>query len=165
MNVDTDSDGISDLDDEDNTVFYSTENSQYRVDSIYGNKLSTLNFKVNELTYYLSNLDPNNNFETNSKYYSSDDFLSRGFYGKKLYDGQIKLDFNEVRLNYKIDDPKTEDLDETKIIETRLTPRLRIPLDIEFFQSKIMTKRIKKFFKSIDFSNYLWFYSSNHRFL
>ena len=85
MDIDTDSDGISDLDDEDNTVLYPTENSQYRVDSIYGNRLSTLNFKVNELTYYLSNLDPNNNFETNSKYYSSDDFLSRGFYGKKLY--------------------------------------------------------------------------------
>ena len=115
-----------------------------------------MNFKVNELTYYLSNLDPNNNFETNSKYYSSDDFLSRGFYGKKLYDGQIKLDFNEVRLNYKIDDPKTEDLDETKIIETRLTPRLRIPLDIEFFKVRLLTKRDQKNFSNQqDFSNYL----------
>ena len=156
LDIDTDSDGISDLDDEDNTISYPTENSQYRVDSIYGNRLSTLNFKVNELTYYLSNLDPNNNFETNSKYYSSDDFLSRGFYGKKLYDGQIKLDFNEVRLNYKMDDPKTEDLDETKIIETRLTPRLRIPLDIEFFQSKIIDKEgSKNFSNQQDFSNYL----------
>ena len=156
LNVDTDSDGISDLDDEDNTVVYPTENSQYRVDSIYGNRLSTLNFKVNELTYYLSNLDPDNNFETVSKYYSSDDFLSQGFYGKILYDDQLHLDFNEVRLNYKIDDPKTEDVDETKIIETRLTPRLRIPLDIEFFQSKIIDKEgSKNFSNQQDFSNYL----------
>ncbi len=156
LDVDTDNDGISDLDDEDNTVLYSTENSQYRVDSIYGNRLSTMNFKVNELTYYLSNLDPNNNFETGSKYYSSDDFLSQGFFGKTLYDDQLQLDFNEIRLNYKIDDPKTDDIDETKTIETRLTPRLRIPLDIEFFQSKIIDKEgSKNFSNQLDFSNYL----------
>ena len=156
LNVDTDSDGISDLDDEDNTVFYSTENSQYRVDSIYGNRLSNLNLKVNELTYYLSNLDPNNNFETSLKYFSSDDFLSKGFYGKTLYDDQFQLDFNEIRLNYKTDDPKTDDIDETKTIETRLTPRLRIPLDIEFFQSKIIDKEgSRNFSNQLDFSNYL----------
>ena len=156
MNVDTDSDGISDLDDEDNTVFYSTENSQYRVDSIYGNRLSNLNLKVNELTYYLSNLDPDNNFETSLKYFSSDDFLSQGFYGKTLFDDQFQLDYNEIRLNYKTDDPKTDDIDETKTIETRLTPRLRIPLDIEFFQSKIIDKEgSKNFSNQLDFSNYL----------
>ncbi|MAU89498.1 MAG: hypothetical protein CMC40_06285 [Flavobacteriaceae bacterium] len=156
LNVDTDSDGISDLDDEDNTVFYSTENSQYRVDSIYGNRLSNLNLKVNELTYYLSNLDPDNNFETSLKYFSSDDFLSKGFYGKTLYDDQFQLDFNEIRLNYKTDDPKTDDIDETKTIETRLTPRLRIPLDIEFFQSKIIDKEgSRNFSNQLDFSNYL----------
>ena len=156
LNVDTDSDGISDLDDEDNTVFYSTENSQYRIDSIYGNRLSNLNLKVNELTYYLSNLDPDNNFETSLKYFSSDDFLSKGFYGKTLYDDQFQLDFNEIRLNYKTDDPKTDDIDETKTIETRLTPRLRIPLDIEFFQSKIIDKEgSKNFSNQLDFSNYL----------
>ena len=156
LNVDTDSDGISDLDDEDNTVVYSTENSQYRVDSIYGNRLSNLNLKVNELTYYLSNLDPDNNFETSLKYFSSDDFLSKGFYGKTLYDDQFQLDFNEIRLNYKTDDPKTDDIDETKTIETRLTPRLRIPLDIEFFQSKIIDKEgSRNFSNQLDFSNYL----------
>ena len=156
LNVDTDSDGISDLDDEDNTVFYSTENSQYRVDSIYGNRLSNLNLKVSELTYYLSNLDPDNNFETSLKYFSSDDFLSKGFYGKTLYDDQFQLDFNEIRLNYKTDDPKTDDIDETKTIETRLTPRLRIPLDIEFFQSKIIDKEgSRNFSNQLDFSNYL----------
>ena len=156
LNVDTDSDGISDLDDEDNTVFYSTENSQYRVDSIYGNRLSNLNLKVNELTYYLSNLDPDNNFETSLKYFSSDDFLSQGFFGKTLFDDQFQLDFNEIRLNYKTDDPKTDDIDETKTIETRLTPRLRIPLDIEFFQSKIIDKEgSRNFSNQLDFSNYL----------
>ena len=156
LNVDTDSDGISDLDDEDNTVFYSTENSQYRVDSIYGNRLSNLNLKVNELTYYLSNLDPDNNFETSLKYFSSDDFLSQGFSGKTLFDDQFQLDFNEIRLNYKTDDPKTDDIDETKTIETRLTPRLRIPLDIEFFQSKIIDKEgSRNFSNQLDFSNYL----------
>ena len=117
LNVDTDSDGISDLDDEDNTVFYSTENSQYRVDSIYGNRLSNLNLKVNELTYYLSNLDPDNNFETSLKYFSSDDFLSKGFYGKTLYDDQFQLDFNEIRLNYKTDDQKLMILMKQKLLK------------------------------------------------
>ena len=128
MNVDTDSDGISDLDDEDNTVVYSTENSQYRVDSIYGNRLSNLNLKVNELTYYLSNLDPDNNFETSLKYFSSDDFLSQGFFEKTLFDDQFHPDFNEIRLNYKTNDPKTDDIDETKTIETRLTQGLEFHL-------------------------------------
>ena len=85
--------------------YFNPENSQYRVDSIYGNRLSNLNLKVNELTYYLSNLDPDNNFETSLKYFSSDDFLSKGF--------TEKLD-DEIRLNYKTDDPKTDDIDETK---------------------------------------------------
>ena len=156
LNVDTDNDGISDIDDIDNSVLYSSENSQYRVDSIYGNRLSSLNLKVKELTYYLSDLDPNNNFETSSKFYSSDDFLSQGFYGKTLHDDELQLNFNELRLNYKVDDPKTEDIDETQIIETRLTPRLRIPLDISFFQSKIIDKEgSKNFSNQQDFSNYL----------
>ena len=62
----------------------------------------------------------------------------------------------EIRLNYKTDDPKTDDIDETKTIETRLTPRLRIPLDIEFFQSKIIDKEgSRNFSNQLDFSNYL----------
>ena len=44
----------------------------------------------------------------------------------------------KLLLYYEEDDPATEDVDETTQIETRLTPRIRVPLDTDFFQEKIL---------------------------
>ena len=41
-------------------------------------------------------------------------------------------------INFKDDDPETLDIDERNKIQTRLSPRIRVPLDIGFFQSKII---------------------------
>lgn len=133
---DSDGDGILDDTDTDNQG-YDAENRVYEVDSIYGNRTSPVHIKVSELTYYLSSLDPENNFETSSPYYSDRDFYAEGFYDAVLFDAPYTLDFNELRFNYAEDDPDTEE-DETTQVETRLTPRLRIPLAIDFFQEKIM---------------------------
>ena len=138
LSEDTDGDGINDLEDQDNTIKYEAENSVYRVDSIYGNKLSTFNLKVKELTYYLNSLDPSNNFESNINYFSSQDFYKEGFVGETLFDDYIKLNLSELRFNYEEDDSLTLDVDETQIIENRLSPRIRIPLDPSFFQKKIL---------------------------
>ena len=43
-----------------------------------------------------------------------------------------------MRFNYKEDDPDTEDIDETQQVETRLTPRIRVPLDPKFFQRFVL---------------------------
>ncbi len=137
LDTDSDGDGISDLTDTDNAS-YDSENKVYSVDSIYGNKSTQFNFKVTELTYFFSDLDPYDNFESIKPYYSQRDYYEEGFIGKVLADYPYQLDFNEIRYNYKEDDPETESIDETKLVETRLTPRLRIPLDNSFFQEKIL---------------------------
>ena len=58
--------------------------------------------------------------------------------GATLFDGRIKLNFDEIRFYYNEDDPDTPDIDETTQVENRLTPRLRIPLDPNFFQEKLI---------------------------
>jgi len=86
----------------------------------------------------LSPLDPLQNFERNKQYYSNTDFFEQGFVGAKLCDTPYSLNFDELRFNYKEDDPETEDVDERNKVQTRLSPRIRVPLDIDFFQTKII---------------------------
>lgn len=136
LDQDSDGDGILDANDTDNNA-YDAENRVYEVDSIYGNSTTPVHLKVSELTYFLNPLDPDNNFESTNPYFSDRDFYAEGFYEAVLFDAPYTLDFNELRFNYAEDDPDTED-DETTQVETRLTPRLRIPLDIAFFQEKII---------------------------
>ena len=86
----------------------------------------------------MSPLDPLQNFERNKQYYSNTDFFEQGFVGAKLCDTPYSLNFDELRFNYKEDDPETEDVDERNKVQTRLSPRIRVPLDIDFFQTKII---------------------------
>ena len=63
LSSDSDGDGILDDVDLDNST-YDSQNNVYQIDSIYGNREATFNIKVHELTYFISTLDPDNNFET-----------------------------------------------------------------------------------------------------
>jgi hypothetical protein len=137
LSDDSDNDGILDLIDTDSSSF-EYENNIYEIDSIFGNREATFNIKVYELTYFLSPLDPLQNFERNKQYYSNTDFFEQGFVGSKLCDIPYSLNFDELRFNYKEDDPETEDIDERNKVQTRLSPRIRVPLDIDFFQNKII---------------------------
>ena len=137
FDADSDGDGIPDNEDTDNSGYDAGDNF-YEIDSIFGNRASSFNLKVTELTYHFSTLDPNNNFETPTGYFSGRDFYEEGFTGRSLYDGPFQLDFEEVTFNYTEDDPETPDIDETTLVETRLSPRLRIPLDTSYFQEKIL---------------------------
>jgi hypothetical protein len=137
LSSDSDGDGILDhLDNENDS--YISENKVYQIDSIYGNKEATFDLKIYELTYYLNDLDASNNFETSQIYYSNRDYFEEGFYGTTLFDDNINLNLEEVRFNYVEDDPETLDIDEITQVETRLTPRFRIPLDPQFFQEKLI---------------------------
>ena len=138
LSADTDGDGINDLEDTDNSILYPSENSVYKVDSIFGNKSASFDFKVYELKYFLNSLDPNNNFESKINYFSSQDFYENGFVGEILHDARINLNLEEVRLNYQRDDSLTIDIDERKTIENRYSPRLRVSLNPSFFQKKIL---------------------------
>ena len=84
LDVDSDGDGIFDHDDNDNQN-YDSENRVYEIDSIYGNRNSEFNLQVHELTYYLNNLDSNDNFESAQIYYSNRDYYEEGFIGETLF--------------------------------------------------------------------------------
>ena len=139
LSSDSDGDGILDHNDEDNES-YQNENREYEIDSLYGNREATFNLKVYELGAFLNNLDPLNNFETTQAYYSSQNYYEDGFSRATLFDERVSLNFEEIRINFKEDDPETPDVDETTQVETRLSPRLRVPLDISFFQENIIDK-------------------------
>ena len=137
LSSDSDGDGILDHNDDENEG-YDSDNMVYQIDSIYGNRNAEFNLQVYELTYFLNDLDPNNNFASSQTYYSNRDYYEEGFVGATLFDNTISLNFDELRFNYTEDDPDTPDVDETTQVETRLTPRLRIPLDHRFFQRRLI---------------------------
>ena len=88
LSSDSDNDGISDPDDDDNSN-YNSESQVYEIDSVFGNRNASFDLKVYQLTYYLSTLDPNNNFESTKEYFSNDNFYEKGFYGKILHDDTV----------------------------------------------------------------------------
>ncbi len=135
LNPDTDGDGINDLDDEDTPrdIFP----RKFELDSLYGNREATFNLKVDQLTFYLRNLDPNSNFENPQEYFSNAQFS--GFLGANLYNDTYQLVQEEVLLfAAEEDDPDTEDVDESLEVEGRLSPRLRVELNPQFFQENLL---------------------------
>ena len=155
LSDDSDGDGILDGDDQDNKT-YDHENKIYEIDSIYGNREARFELKVYELKYFLSKYDPATEFQKQTKYFSNTDFFETGFYGKTLHDASYQLNFEELRFNYEQDDPDTEDVDERETVQTRLTPRIRIPLDKDFFQEKILNQEGETVFSNEDnFSQHL----------
>ena len=136
LSSDSDNDGILDPDDTDSSS-YNVEQQVYEIDSVFGNRDAEFDLKVYELTYYLSSLDPANNFESSKEYFSDDDFYEKGYYGKTLHDDRVSLNFDEIPVLYTVDDPTT-DPDELTQVNYFETPRIRIPLDIQFFQRAVM---------------------------
>ncbi|MGS2762497.1 DUF4270 domain-containing protein [Sinomicrobium sp. M5D2P9] len=131
---------------------------KYDLDSIYGSKTAQFNFKVEELTYYLRDLDPSSGFLEQQEYFSDKDFSYNT--GMVLRDTIIKID-NLEELIYKADDPDTPDEDESKEVETRLSPRIRVELDPAYFQqildkegsSELMSNNnFREFIKGLRFS-------------
>ena len=145
LNPDTDGDGIPDGQDDD-TINPNSGATVYDVDSLLGNFDDAFKLKIQEMDYYLSEYDPTNNFETRQRYYNDNNILEN-FAGQVLFDGEVQIDKNELII-YREDDPETTDIDESEEIKERLSPRIRVPLNSEFFQSKIIEKE-----GSIDLAN------------
>lgn len=119
----------------------SSSPKDFRVDSIFGDRNATFNLKVNEYTKYLRVLDPESNFQEAKEYYSNED--PTPFISTVLYDGDLTIDQDELLFFDNVDDPDTPDEDESEVPSERLTPRLRIPLDKQFFQDKILNNEGK----------------------
>lgn len=152
LSNDSDGDGILDPDDDDNSG-YDSQRRVYEIDSIYGNRNASFDLKVYELTYYLHHLDIENNFEYNAQYFSDQDFYANGFSGQVLYDDNINLNLEEVPVLYYQDDPETTVI-ETDQIEYYESPRIRVPLNVEFFQRRLMNFEGLDQLKNVDNFNH-----------
>jgi len=137
LNPDTDGDGINDNIDTE-TINPNEGAKMYDIDSLLGNIESSFKIKVQELDYYLRSYDPNDNFESLQKYFSDQNELLN-FAGNILHDDEVKINTSEIVI-YREDDPATDDLDESELVKERLSPRVRLPLNVDFFQQKIIDK-------------------------
>ncbi|MEB8328491.1 DUF4270 family protein [Flavobacteriaceae bacterium KMM 6897] len=136
LNVDTDGDGINDA--EDDSTISGTFPKKFDLDSIYGNRNNPFKLKVARSTFFLRDLDPNTNFQQAQEYYSSQQF-SPTYVSDVLFDGEVTIDDKEI-LFFKEDDLETTEVDESKEVETKLTPGIRVPLNSAFFQQNILDK-------------------------
>ena len=137
LDKDTDGDGILDGEDTESINPYAGR-TLYELDSLIGNSEATFKLKVSELDYFLRPYDPDSNFEKFQKYYSNNR-LSDDFSGYTLFDDEIKIDSDEL-VFYNEDDPETEDDDESEVVKERLSPRIRVELEHNFFQTKFLDK-------------------------
>lgn len=121
----------------DTTELAENEPKPYRVDSIVGNRAAEFNLKVQEFTKYLRDLDPNSNFQDAQEYFSDEDGAS--FATTILYDAAYQINEEEVVIPDPDaeDDPETDE-DESIIPLERIAPGIRVKLDNQFFQEKIL---------------------------
>ena len=137
LDPDTDGDGIPDGEDTE-SVNPNAGGTLYELDSLLGNSNASFKLKVSELDYFLRPYDPEVNFEQFQKYYSNNS-LASDFSGTILYEDELSINSKEL-VFYNEDDPETEDVDESETVKERLTPRIRVELDKDFFQTRILDK-------------------------
>lgn len=131
----------------------------FGLDSIFSSSIpsdqivgSQLNIRVEESTFFLRDLDPNTNFLEDQAYFSNTNIPS--FSGAILADTTVTIS-NQEYLFLQEDDPETEDVDESTLNVERLNPGIRIKLDPQFFQEKLLDKEGQsELFSQTNFSNF-----------
>ncbi|PTX60064.1 uncharacterized protein DUF4270 [Kordia periserrulae] len=108
---------------------------EVEVDSIFGDVTQPFNLKVQELTYFLRAFDEDGEPQI---YFSNEDFSTR--VGQTLYENpayEINLEQIEVEQT-DVNGAAVLDENGDPIIEETLSPRIRVPLDTDFFQQRII---------------------------
>lgn len=119
----------------------------YTLDSIFGSKNADFTLKVDELDYFLSSIDAS----LQPKAYFSSENLPMG---QNLASKPAKISEREI-VRHKFDDPTTSE-DESTAEKDRLSPGIRIELDKDYFQNKIMVKEGDDVLASnINFTNHI----------
>lgn len=136
-----------------------SQNVEYTLDSIYGNRDASFQVNVRELNYFLSDIDT----DLNAKIYYSNDTNITSNLGASIVSNTTSTYTisNKAITRYQFDNPQTSE-DESKKVQDVLAPGLRIPLSTNFFQTKIINKEgsselananeFKKYFKGISIS-------------
>ncbi len=147
----------------------STSPAEYRLDSISGDKTKSINLKIFESGFELIDLDPNENFEKQQKYYSNEDAkfdnAKIGLPLNNASDVKENAGFIPEAFEYKIfprDAANTANpMALTKTTNpTRFSPRMNIHLDAQYFYNKIIkadksflsnNNKFKEYFKGLYF--------------
>jgi len=136
-----------------------SQNGEYTLDSIYGNRDASFQVNVRELNYFLSDIDT----DLNAKVYYSNDTNITSNLGASIVSNTTSTYTisNKAITRYQFDNPQTSE-DESKKVQDVLAPGLRISLSTNFFQTKIINKEgsselananeFKKYFKGISVS-------------
>ena len=136
-----------------------SQNVEYTLDSIYGNRDASFQVNVRELNYFLSDIDT----DLNAKVYYSNDTNITSNLGASIVSNTTSTYTisNKAITRYQFNNPQTSE-DESKKVQDVLAPGLRIPLSTNFFQTKIISKEgsselananeFKKYFKGISVS-------------
>ena len=133
--------------------YFSTEleadedgNKVYELDSIVGT--SPIKLRVDVSGYYLNQFDPESNFEKAQKYYSNmHDQIVANLTGKVLYNNDSFTPSKEEIVDYV---PNAQGENDTVLS----APALRLKLDKDFFQQKILEGEVAKLANAGDFRNY-----------
>lgn len=109
--------------------------TEVEVDSLYGNVNQTFNLHVQELTYFLRATDENGDPQI---YFSDQDFSTE--VGQTLYQNTIyEIDQEQVEVEEKdVNGAAVLDENGDPVIEATLSPRIRVKLDADFFQERII---------------------------
>lgn len=153
LDPDTNGDGTV-SDEELENISANTFPIEYSLDSIYGNRNASFNFKVQNSTYFLRDLDPNANFLEAQEYFSTQSF-SPEFVDQVLVDTTLTIS-NMDEIIFEEDDPDTDDVDESETVADRILPGIRVALDKDFFQENILDKEgDSELLNQSNFSNFL----------
>jgi hypothetical protein len=133
LNPDTDGDGINDA--EDDITIGNTFPQRRELDSIYGDRDATFNFRVERSSFYMRDLSPESGFLELEPYYSNQSYTPE-FASDLLFEGEVQISDEEI-LIFQEDDPDTEE-DESLIVEERIQPGIRVNLDPEYWQQNLI---------------------------
>ncbi|WP_046743114.1 DUF4270 domain-containing protein [Kordia zhangzhouensis] len=119
--------------------------TEVEVDSLYGNITQPFTLRVQELTYYLRGTDENGDPQA---YFSDEDYS--GSLGVTLFeDTAYTIDTDPIEvIEVDASGQIVRDENDEPVIEETLSPRIRVPLDTDFFQQRIINNE-----GSIDLSN------------
>ncbi len=156
--ADTDGDGLLDSEDNCNGREVALIPRQFSLDSIYGNRLQQFNLSVNRFNYYLRDLDPSTNFEESQEYSSAAlEDIFQGFIGTQYFNEGVTINDFEILRTEVIDDNETRSCEDTEgqdppsiitVVSERLSPRIRVELPVEDFQSEILDLEDADFFRN-----------------
>lgn len=117
-------------------------NSEYELDSIFprGEDHAPIKLSIYRSNYFLRDFDPDSQFEETQLYYS-DELRAGGSIDPALLEGDLLFEFDDINPFIPSDEEIviTElDDDGEEVIVQRLSPRIRIPLDNDYWKQAII---------------------------